>query len=142
MSRFDYSKAKLISRTETIQVNSEDFPDVLVNNDLNRVQKVLEIRSRVRQSYVDRGYRDVVLRFVDGVIQNLIDSNKMEGRPLPSYFLFEVELTMPIIEASNVAVGLKSDAIRNCLNKYPSQEPTYYNDEWNIDPTPDYHDSI
>lgn len=142
MSRFDYSKAKLISRTETIQVNSEDFPDVLVNNDLNRVQKVLEIRSRVRQSYVDRGYRDVVLRFVDGVIQNLIDSNKLEGRPLPSYFLFEVELTMPIIEASNVAVGLKSDAIRNCLNKYPSQEPTYYNDEWNIDPTPDYHDSI
>lgn len=142
MSRFDYSKAKLISRTETVQVNSEDFPDVLVNNDLNRVQKVLEIRSRVRQSYVDRGYRDVVLRFVDGVIQNLIDSNKLEGRPLPSYFLFEVELTMPIIEASNVAVGLKSDAIRNCLNKYPSQEPTYYNDEWNIDPTPDYHDSI
>lgn len=142
MSRFDYSKAKLISRTETIQVNSEDFPDVLVNNDLNRVQKVLEIRSRVRQSYVDRGYRDVVLRFVDGVIQNLIDSNKLEGRPLPSYFLFEVELTMPIIEASNVAVGLKSDAIRNCLNKYPSQEPTYYNDEWNIDPTPNYHDSI
>ena len=137
MSRFDYRNARLISRTETIQVNSSDFPDVLVNNDLNRVQKVLEIRTRVRDSYVQRGYRDVVLRFVDGVIQNLIDSNKMEGRPLPSYFLFEVELTMPIIEASNVAVGLKSDAIAKCLDKFAQQEPTYYNDEWN-----DYHDSI
>jgi len=141
MSRFDYCLANDATRTETIQVNTGDYLDILTNNDLNRVQKVLAIRNTVRDHYNTQGYRDVVIRFVDGVIQNLIDCNKMEGRPLPSFLLFEVELTMPIIEASNVAVGLKSDQAKLLQAKYGQQEPTYYNDEWN-DPTLGYHDSI
>ena len=42
----------------------------------------------------------------------------------------------------DVAVGLKSDQAKLLQRHLGQQEPTYYNDEWNIDPTPDYHDSI
>ena len=140
MSRFDYKKAPVMSRIETIQVTpKEDFLDILINNDLNRVQKVIAIREAVRDSYRSDGYRDVVVRFVDGVIENLIDSNKLEGRPLPDTILFDVELFMPIVEVSTVPVGFKSD----WKNKFAEQEPTYFNDEWNqYDPTGDYHDAI
>lgn len=133
MSRFDYKNAPIMSRVETIQVTpKEDFLDILINNDLNRVQKVIAIREAVRDSYRSDGYRDVVVRFVDGVIENLIDSNKLEGRPLPDTILFDVELFMPLVKASDAPVGLKSQAIAKCINKYPSDQPVYYNDEWNV----------
>ena len=137
MSRFDYRNAEIVSRKEVVSIQpKEDFLDILTSNDLNRVQKVLAIREAVRDSYGE-SYREVVVRFVDGVIADLIDSNKLDGRPLPDTMLFEVELRMPIVKASDVPVGLKSEAIAKCIEKFAQQEPTYYNDEWNS-----YHDSI
>jgi hypothetical protein len=143
MSRFDYRNAEVISRKETVAINpKEDFLDILINNDLNRVQKVLAIREAVRASY-GKAYREVILRFVDGVIVDLIESNKLDGRPLPETMLFEVELRMPIVEASDTPVYLKEKTFRKLEEKYGQQEPTYFNDEWNeYDPTGDYHDAI
>jgi hypothetical protein len=143
MSRFDYRNAEVISRKEVVSINpKEDFLDILINNNLNRVQKVLAIREAVRASYGE-SYREVILRFVDGVIVDLIESNKLDGRPLPETMLFEVELRMPIVEASDTPVYLKKETFRKLEEKYGQQEPTYFNDEWNQDdPTGDYHDAI
>lgn len=110
MSRFNYKNRTVISRSEVVEVHTGDFTDVLQNNDFNRVQKVMEIRDRVRHAYLSQGFQDVQLKFAHGVVQNLVDSNKLEGRPIPSVLLFEVELYMPLVIASNVPVGLKSEA--------------------------------
>ena len=123
MSLYDYKNNTLVKRVDTIQVTTGDFIDIITSNDLNRVQKVLAIRDAVRDSYT--GYRDVTVRFVDGVIENLIDSSKLEGRPLPSILLFEVELHMPLVEASNVPVGLKRNAPGGASEPYTSYGRSY-----------------
>ena len=105
MSRFDYSNNPVVKRVDTVKVSTRDYSDILENNDLNRVQKVLAIRDAVRDSY--SGYREVSVRFVDGVINDLVDHAKIEGRPLPDTMLFEVEMYMPLVEASNVPVSYK-----------------------------------
>lgn len=107
MSRFDYKNNVVTKRVETVEVTTNDFLDILTNNDLSRVQKVTAIRTAVRDSYIAGGYKEVAVRFVDGVIDDLVEHSKLEGRPLPSKFLFDVELHMPVVEASKAPVYYK-----------------------------------
>ena len=125
MSRFDYKNNPVVKRVDTIKVVTGDYLDILTNNDLNRVQKVIAIRDEVRDSY--QGFREVNVRFVDGVIENLIDSSKLEGRPLPSIILFEVEMFMPLVEASTVRVGLKSETPGATSEPYTSYGTSHKN---------------
>ena len=123
MSLYDYKNAKIIKRVETVQINTkEDCLHILTNNDLNRVQKVLAIRQELRDSY--KGYKSVVVRFVDGVIADLIDCNKLEGRPIPEVIYFDVELEMPLLQHNLTWVARKSGSNLNC-------DQRFYNDEWN-----------
>lgn len=107
MSRFNYKDNAVVKRTEVVRVYPiEDFPQVFNNHDTNRVQKVTAIRDAVRDSYAVRGYRDVTVRFANGIIADLVESGKQNGRPIPDCIFFEVELTMPLVE-STVPVGRK-----------------------------------
>ena len=108
--RFDYSKNPVVKRVDTIEVTTGDYPEILTSNDLNRVQKVLAIRDKVLRNYEVAGYKIESVKFVNGVIDNLIKTNELEGRPLPSVLLFEVEYNTPIVEASTTPVKLKSEA--------------------------------
>ena len=125
MSRFDYKNNTVVKRVETIEVTTSDYMDILTNNDMTRVQKVMAIRTAVRDSYSAGGYREVAVRFVDGVIDNLVAHAKLDGRPLPSKFLFDVELHMPLVEASNVPVGLKSNASGGASEDYRQYGHSY-----------------
>jgi len=127
MSRFDYKNATVIKRVDTVQVQTADFPDILTSNNLNRVQKVTAIRNVVRDKYT--GYRDVSIRFVDGVINDLIDAAKLEGRPLPETLLFEVELHMPLVEASDVPVKFKYEHRDYKQEGRDSIPPTWRNND-------------
>ena len=109
MSRFDYSKNPVVKRVDTIEVETKNHMDILTSNDLNRVQKVMAIRNYVRDCYTN-AYRDIVVTFVDGVIEELVAKSKEEGRPLPEKLVFNVELRSPLVEASTVPVGLKSES--------------------------------
>ena len=118
MSRFDYKNNTVIKRVETVRVVTSSYVDILANEELNRVQKVLAIREKVRDSYTH--YREVSIKFVDGVIDEMIATGKQEGRPLPEVLYFEVEMSMPLVEASSVPVSLKydrnyKDEIRNSI---------------------------
>lgn len=121
MSRFDYSKNPVVKRVDTVTVETKNHMDILTNNDLNRVQKVTAIRDEVRSCYSD-AYREVNVRFVDGVIEDLIKTSKLEGRPLPEVLVFEVELHMPLVKASDVPVKLKHE-YRDYKEKYRNETP-------------------
>ena len=109
MSRFNYKNHPVISRVERISVSpTQDYPSIVDDPEFNRVQTVLKIRETIRDNYITRGFRDVAVRFVDGSVQDMIDSSKVDGRPLPDTLFFDVEVTMPKVVASEVAVGLKS----------------------------------
>lgn len=84
----------ILKQVDTVKVHTRDYPNVLTNNDLNRVQKVVEIRNKVAEKY-RKTWKNVVLRFVDGVVDDLIFTSKLDGRPLPEILLFEVEYSEP-----------------------------------------------
>ena len=110
MSRFNYKNHPVISRVERISVSpAQDYPDIVADPSLNRVQTVLKIREVVRDGYIARGFKDVSVKFVDGSVQDMIDTSKLDGRPLPETLIFDAELTMPEVVASEVPVGLKSE---------------------------------
>jgi len=110
MSRFNYKNHPVISRVERIAVSpTQDYPEIVNDSSLNRVQTVLKIRQVVRDGYIARGFKDVSVKFVDGSVQDMIDSSKLDGRPLPETLIFDAELTMPEVVASEVPVGLKSE---------------------------------
>ena len=121
MSRFDYKDHPVISRVERISVSpAQDYPDILRIEALNRVQKVLEIRKIVRDGYIARGFRDVNVRFIDGSVQDMIDSSKIEGRPLPDTLFFDVELVMPRVEQLDSNARMKTG--EGTLTPAPSKD--------------------
>ena len=110
MSRFNYKNHPVISRVDRISVSpTEDYPEIVNDNNLNRVQTVLKIRETVRDAYYMRGFKDVSVKFVDGVIDDMIATSQIEGRPLPAQLIFDVEVTMPKVVEIDSAARMKTN---------------------------------
>ena len=133
MSRFNYNNNAVVRRVETVKVCPvQDFPHIFNNHDTNRVQKVCEIRNAVGKSYRQQGYRVESVKFVDGVIVDLIETSKQEGRPIPDVMYFDVTLETPLVVASNVPVGRKDENYEYLKSKEQMREDfKYWNDDWN-----------
>ena len=133
MSRFNYNNNAVVRRVETVKVRPlQDFPHIFNNHDTNRVQKVCNIRHAVAKSYRAQGYRVEGIKFVDGVIVDLVETGKQEGRPIPDVMYFDVTLEMPLVEASNVPVGLKDENYNYLKSKLQTREEfKFWTDDWN-----------
>ena len=132
MSRFNYKNNAVVKRTDTVMVKPMvDFPELINDHDSNRVQKVCNIRHAVAKHYRSQGYRDVSIRFVDGVIADLVNTNKQPGRPIPDVMYFDVTFEMPLVQ-SDVPVGRKDENYNYLKSKLQMKEDfKYWNDNWN-----------
>ena len=134
MSRFNYNNNAVVKRTDTVMVKPMvDFPEIINDHDSNRVQKVCNIRHAVAKHYRSQGYRDVSIRFVDGVIADLVSTSKQPGRPIPDVMYFDVTFEMPLVQ-SNVPVGRKDNDYSYLRSKEKARNDyRYFNDSWNND---------